>query len=94
MRERRAEDLVLPIGVCQSSGLVLKIRSDERIDIMITLRTTAIRISDGACGNFKKIGAVPGFFEYLRELVGIEHIDLLGDIGDAELSVVGDDRSL
>ena len=90
-RVGRAEDGVLPVGVGHRAGLVLKVGRDERIDAVVGLGAVLIGVVDRTRRDVEQIGAVAGLLEDRCEFVGVEHVDRLRDVRDAELAVVAHD---
>ena len=90
-RVGRAEDGVLPVGVGHRAGLVLEVGRDERIDAVVGLGTVLVGVVDRTRRDVEQIGAVAGLLENRCEFVGVEHVDRLRDVRNAELAVVAHD---
>ena len=91
MRQSRAEDGVLPIGVGQRTALVFEIGGDDGRNLVIA-RCPAfiVGIVDRPRRHLRQIGVVARLLVELRELVGVEHIIGFRHARYAELTVVTD----
>lgn len=91
VRQSRAEDGVLPIGVGQRTALVFEIGGDDGRNLVIA-RCPAfiVGIVDRPRRHLRQIGVVARLLVELRELVGIEHIIGFRHARYAELAVVTD----
>ena len=87
----RAEDGVLPVGVGHRAGLVLQVGRDERVDAVVGLGTVLVGVVDRTRRDVEQVGAVAGLLEDSGEFIGVEHVDRLRNVRDAELAVVAHD---